>query len=108
MEKDQHKIIDIFFNKHSSVSCDTENSSEILKAFNDVIHGLYFLDEQSYILETLNVATYVEKEYKKLMVDIGLDLPEMADKFEMIRSLLFGDSFNWDAIHQELTARKEL
>lgn len=91
------------FSGNSDALYNAEKSAEILKALNEIIHGLYFLDnEDTYILSTLNSTTYVEEEYKKLLTDIGTDFGDIANKLEMIRSLLFGDSFNWDNIYAEL------
>jgi hypothetical protein len=88
-----------------------DKSATILKALNDAIHGLYYLGgEHDYIIHTLNVTTYVEEEYKKLLGDIigSQDLADIANKLEMIRSLLFGDCFNWDAIQSNLTKLTKL
>jgi hypothetical protein len=82
-----------------------DKSATILKALNDAIHGLYYLGgEHGYIIHTLNTTTYVEEEYKRLLSKIiaDQDLSDIANKLEMIRSLLFGDCLNWDCICEEL------
>ncbi|KPU42177.1 hypothetical protein OXPF_39560 [Oxobacter pfennigii] len=89
----------------SNVLYYADNSATILKALNDAIHGLYYLGgEHSYIIHTLNTTTYVEEEYKRLLSGIieNQDLSDIANKLEMVRSLLFGDCFNWDYICEEL------
>jgi hypothetical protein len=78
-------------------------AENILRSLNETIHGLYALsNEESNIIETLNTTTYVEAEYKRLIGSIGIDLADIANKLEMIRSLLFGDCLNWDYICQNL------
>ena len=92
------------FNGNNDALYNAEKSAEILKALNEAIHGLYYLDnEDTYVLSTLNATTYVEEEYKKLLIDIGTDFGNIANKLEMIRSLIFGDCFNWDNIYAELS-----
>ena len=92
------------FSGNSDALYNAEESAEILKALNEAIHGLYYLDnEDTYILGILNCTTYVQEEYKKLLNDIGAGFGNIANKLEMIRSLLFGDCFNWDNIYAELS-----
>lgn len=100
---ENNDIASVFLNS-SDLIYSAKDSSEILKALNDVIHGLYHIgNEESYIISTFNTATYVEAEYKRLLKSIGMDLDDIANKLEMIRSLLFGDCFNWDYIQLELS-----
>lgn len=103
MENEEFKKL---FNGNSDALYNAEETANILKALNDAIHGLYYLGgEHEYICHTLNVTTYVEEEYRKLLSDIieNQDLSDIADKLEMIRSVLFGDALNWDAIQDNLT-----
>lgn len=91
------------FSKGSDALYNVEETASILKAFNEAIHGLYTIDsEESYIFDTLNTTTYVQEEYKKLAENIGIDLMDIANKLEMMRSILFGDCFNWDNIYAKL------
>lgn len=80
-----------------------KETADILKSFNDVIHGLYALGgEEEYIFHTLNATTYVKREYKNFRDAIGMDLADIANYLEMMRSVLFGDVFNWDYVLEGL------
>lgn len=88
-----------FWDSGSDALYNPQEAAKILKSFNDVIHGLYFLgSEENYIFSVLNTTTYQDEEYKRLTESMGIELTEIADKLELMRSILFGDCFNWDAI----------
>ena len=91
-----------FWNSASDALNNSQETAKILKSFNDVIHGLYFLgSEEEYIFSVLNTTTYQDEEYKRLTESIGIELTEIADKLELMRSILFGDCFNWDNVYNE-------
>lgn len=74
----------------------------ILKNFNDAIHGLYAIGgEEQYIFNVLNTSTPVIKEYERLTKSMGISLIDVANTLEIMRSLLFGDCFNWDNVYNE-------
>lgn len=88
---------------NSNVTCYPEQSLNILKAFNEIINGLYHIgDEHKYIFHTLNTTSYVDAEYLKILNSIGCDLTDIANKLEMARSLLFGDCLNWNYVLENL------
>lgn len=88
-----------FWNSASDALYNPQETAVILKSFNDAIHGLYSIGgEEQYIFNVLNASTPVIKEYERLTKDMGISLMDIANTLEIMRSLLFGDYFNWDAI----------
>ena len=78
---------------------DTKKTIKILEAFNSAIDSLYYLGgEEEYISRVLNTTTYVEAECSRLNKSMGIELSDISNKLEMIRSLLFGDCFDWNYI----------
>ena len=91
------------FDGNTNLTYYPDQSANILRAFNEIINGLYHIgNEHEYIIHTLNTSTYVEAEYRKMLSDIGMDLTEIANKLEIVRSLLFGDCLNWEYIYQKV------
>lgn len=98
-EKEFRKL----WNNSNDVLSNRQESMEILRAFNDAIHSLYYLGgEQKYIFDTLNVTVEAINKYKSILDGTEIDLIGLADKLELMRSLLFGDCLNWDYICSEL------
>lgn len=98
-KKDFNKLL----NNGTDMLYNRQESMEILRAFNDIIHGLYHIgSEERYIFATLNTPTYIQEEYGKLIDSIGIGLADIANKLEIARSLLFGDCFNWDYIQSQI------
>lgn len=94
--------------KGSDVLYRPNKTAEIIKAFNSVITGMYFLGtEEQYIFDTLNTTTYVQEEYKSLQNKLGIDIQDIAEKFELMRSILFGDCLDWEFICDKLNGVKE-
>lgn len=69
---------------------------EILSALNDIISGLNTLqcDNWQYIVNTMNSSTSTIAEHCDKLFD-GNELMEITEKFELIRTLLFGDKINY-------------
>ena len=91
------------WSKSSDALYDTEKTIEVLEALNKAISGLYFLGgEERFISQVLNTSTYVDEEYARLIKRIGMDLCDVANVLELARSILFGDSFDWNSVLKEL------
>jgi hypothetical protein len=100
MENNEFKKI---WNSASDALYNPQETAKILKSFNDAIHGLYSIGgEEQYIFNALNTSTPVIKEYERLTKSMGISLIDVANMLEIMRNLLFGDCFNWDAIYEEL------
>lgn len=69
---------------------------EILSALNDIISGLNTLqcDNWQYVVNTMNSSTSTIAEHCDKLFDSD-ELMKMAEKFELIRTLLFGDKINY-------------
>ena len=78
---------------------------EILSALNDIISGLNTLqcDNWQYIVNTMNSSTSTIAEHCDKLFDSN-ELMEITEKFELIRTLLFGDKINYTNL---LTVLKE-
>lgn len=80
-----------------------ESTIDILKALNDITNGLYHIaDNYDYIFHTLNTTIDVQKEVVKILNSVDTDLATVAEKFAMVKSLLFGDAFDWNYILKKL------
>jgi hypothetical protein len=91
------------FDKNSDATYNPQKTAEILKAFNLAISSLYFLDgDERYISEVLNTSISEDEECKKIYDSIGIRLCDIADKLELVRSILFGGCLDWDFIRIEL------
>jgi len=69
---------------------------KILSALNDIISGLNTLqcDNWQYIVNTMNSSTSTIAEHCDKLFDSN-ELMEITEKFELIRTLLFGDKINY-------------
>lgn len=78
---------------------------KILSALNDIISGLNTLqcDNWQYIVNTMNSSTSTIAEHCDKLFDSN-ELMEITEKFELIRTLLFGDKINYTNL---LTVLKE-
>ncbi len=91
----------MFFKEKSDVlhHSNVKNNAEILDDLNTAIKSLYALDVGAFSASgTLNTPTYVDKLIDDLVPDFG----EIAGKLELIRSLAFGDSVDWERAQSEL------
>ena len=91
----------MFFKEKSDVlhHSNVKNNAEILDNLNTAIKSLYALDVGAFSANgTLNTPTYVDKLIDDLVPDFG----EIAGKLELIRSLAFGDSLDWDLAQSDL------
>lgn len=100
----KHKVrFEDLWDKGSDALYDTIKTIEIAEALNSTITGLRFLGSESkYIFEILNTTTYAQEEYEKLRDEIGVDMVDIANKMELMRSVLFGDCFGWHSLLKEL------
>jgi|GEM_PF-4055449 len=90
------------WNNGSDALYDPQNTMEILKNFNDAIHGLYAIGgEEQYIFNVLNTSTPIIKEYERLTKSMGISLTDVANTLEIMRNLIFGDCFNWVSVYNE-------
>lgn len=93
------------WNNVSDALYEPDKTREILNAFNQAISGLLFIgSEEEYIFNVLNAGIPTRKEYNKLANSIGEDLSEICYKLEAMRSILFGDSIEWNFVCDGLDA----
>ena len=72
--------------------------AELLNDLNHMIKTLYKLSDTGYYLDYIfNAGTSINEDVKRLgMTDEWL--MELADKFEALRSVLYGNSVDWDNV----------
>lgn len=97
----------MFFKERSDVlhRSNVRNNAEILDNMNTAIKSLYALDVGAFSANgTLNNPVDVDKMISELLPDFGM----IAGKLEIIRSLAFGYSLDWDSAQSDLewTARE--
>ncbi len=83
---------------------DEENAEEvkhILTAFDDVINGLSTLDDSDWIFNNLN-SSPSERNYYFDVRGTDDGFVSLSEKFEKLRSVLFGGVIDWNEIKRSL------
>lgn len=80
---------------------DREKIKKILDTFNRVIDDLLTLADTKYITEILQSSPEVKQRYFNFNKGFT-GLEELSLKFEVMRSILFGDNLDWDEISKTL------
>lgn len=80
---------------------DRKKIKEALDAFNRIIDGLLILADTKYVTGILQSSPAIAREYFNFTQDFN-GLEKLSLKFESMRSILFGDNLDWEAISKTL------
>lgn len=77
-----------------------EKVRDILNSFDQIINGLYLLSDVKYVSNMLNSSDREYEVYRKLIARHG-SLSDLAEEFEILRSVLFGGILDWSEIMRD-------
>lgn len=78
-----------------------EEVKHILKAFDDIINSLLTLEDSNWIFNNLNSSPSQKDYYYNFHEKYG-NFIELSEKFERLRSVLFGGVLDWKEIMRSL------
>lgn len=77
-----------------------EKVKNILNSFDQIINGLYLLSDVKYVSNMLNSSDREYEVYHELILRHG-SLSDLAEEFEILRSVLFGGILDWSEIMKD-------
>ena len=93
---------------NSDALYNVRHTVDILDAFNNIILGLFKLSDEQWVFNTINVNTDTIDQYKNIEKEIGMELPELAGKIEIMRNLIFAEVIDWHKLSELFKALEGL